>query len=153
MSMARYTLYSGSMAGLACLAALAIAARYEGRNVVQPINATSHWIYGETAATVARPDPRRTGLGVLTNIGASFFWAVPFSLWLKAGNPRHPLSLVCAASAISAFAAFFDYRVVPKRLRPGWERAVSWCSVWATFAAMGAGMALGGWAAQKRRPF
>lgn len=151
MGVTRYALYSGSMAGLACVAALALAARCERRSAFQPINASSHWIYGETAASVARFDPRRTGLGVVTNVGACFFWAFPLSLWLTAGPPRHPLNLLCSASALSAFAAFFDYRVVPKRLRPGWELAISRRSIAAVFAAIAGGMAAGAWTAQKER--
>ncbi|WP_274423174.1 hypothetical protein [Chelativorans sp. YIM 93263] len=151
MGMARYAFYSGSMAGIACVAALAIAARCEGRSAFQPMNATSHWIYGETAASVTRFDPRRTGVGVITNIAACFFWALPLSLWLKAGPRRHPLHLLSTASALSAFAAFFDYRVVPKRLRPGWERAISRRSIAAVFGAIAGGMAAGSWVAQRRR--
>lgn len=106
MNALRYTLYSGGMAGLACLATLMIAGRSEGRGALRPINATSHWVYGETAASTTRPELRRTGLGLTTNVAAAIFWAIPFAAWLAGRPPRRPLRLLCEASILSAFAAF-----------------------------------------------
>lgn len=69
MNIARYALYSGTMAGLASLAVLMLAAKVEGKALPQPINATSHWIHGENihgenAGQVTRWNARHTATGL-----------------------------------------------------------------------------------------
>src|SRR3954468_5619449 len=51
----------------------------------------------------------------------------------------------------SAFAAAFDYLVVPRRLSPGWELALSRKAMTGAFAAMALGLATGAAAARMRR--
>ena len=43
-------LVTGTVAGLASAAALALLATTEGKGALRPINATSHWLHGEQAA-------------------------------------------------------------------------------------------------------
>ncbi|WP_309084294.1 hypothetical protein [Chelativorans sp.] len=150
MSTARYALYSGTMAGLASLLAVMASAKSEGRGVLQPVNATSHWLHGDKAGAVANPDIRHTGVGFVTHALSAMFWAVPFAIWLSRRSPRSLPRLIGEASALSAFAALFDYGVVPRRLTPGWELAVSKRAVAGAFVAMALGLAAGAWAAQRR---
>lgn len=151
MSMTRYALYSGAMAGLASLAAVTLAAKGEGKGALQPINATSHWLHGDEAGAVTRADLGHTGTGLFTHAASAMFWAVPFAVWLANRPPRSPSRLLCEASLLSVFAALFDYGVIHRRLTPGWELAVSKRSVASTFVAMAFGLALGAWVAQRER--
>lgn len=122
MNIARYALYSGTMAGLASLAVLMLAAKVEGKALPQPINATSHWIHGENAGQVTRWNARHTATGPVTHFASAMFWAVPFAAWYVWQRPRTFLHGFCGAAVLSAFAAFFGYRVISRPLTPGWER-------------------------------
>lgn len=150
MNIARYALYSGTMAGLASLAVLMLAAKAEGRALPQPINATSHWIHGDSAGHVTRWNARYTATGLATHFASAMFWAVPFAAWYVWQRPRMFLHAFCGASVLSAFAAFFDYRVISRRLTPGWELTVSNMSVAAAFASIALGLATGAWMARPK---
>jgi hypothetical protein len=150
MSTARYALYSGTLAGLASLLTVMAQARGEGRGVFQPVNATSHWLHGDRAGSVRRADLQHTGVGLVTHAASALFWALPFAFWLSRREPRSLPRLFCEASALSAFAALFDYGVIPRRLSPGWELAVSRRAVAGAFAALALGLTAGAWLAQRR---
>ena len=121
----RSAVVSGSYAGLGSAAALAVAARAEGKPAVQPINATSHWLNGEAAGSYAGVDRAHTAGGFLTNHLASIFWAVFFEAWRSSRRPVGPLPMLRDALILSAVAAVVDYRATPKRFTPGWEYVLS----------------------------
>lgn len=115
-------LLSGSAVSLATSLVLSLLARAEGRSGVQPVNSTSHWYWGEAAARSRRIDASHTLVGFATHHGASLFWAAVYEMLRR----RHPNRAALGdAAAVSAVAAFVDYLVVPRRLTPGWEKAVS----------------------------
>src|SRR3954470_12433817 len=60
-------LISGATASVASTAALALLAKAEGKSPLQPTNATSHWLHGESAGHVRRADLAHTGVGYLTH--------------------------------------------------------------------------------------
>jgi hypothetical protein len=134
---------TGTVASVVSSAALAMLARLEGKSAVQPLNATSHWPYGEHAGKVRQADLRHSATGFATHHGASIFWATVFETLLQ-GKQRTPSDILKCAALVSALAAAVDYGVVPKRLTPGWEEAISKPSIAAGFAAMALGLALGG---------
>lgn len=152
MTIARYVICCGTAAGFATLAAMTVSARGAGKHPLQPVNATSHWLHGEKAAAVRRADLAHTGPALITHFASCAFWALPFARWLVSRPPRSPLHMLGEASLLSAFAAAFDYGVVPKRLTPGWELALPGRAVAAIFAAMAVGLAAGGLAAQDKHP-
>jgi hypothetical protein len=123
-------------------AALAVAARWEGRGALQPVNATSHWLNGDAAGAVAAADLRHTGVGFATHAAATLFWATLFEAWLGR-RPRSRLRLGAEAAAMSALAALVDYRATPKRFTPGWELVLSRRSMAFAYAGMAAGLAAG----------
>jgi hypothetical protein len=133
---------TGTIASLVSSTALAMLAKLEGKSAVQPINATSHWLHGEDAAKVREADLRHTAIGYATHHGASIFWATLFEALLR--DKRTPSDIVKCAALVSGLAAAVDYGIVPKRLTPGWEEAISKPSMAAGFAAMALGLALGG---------
>ena len=121
----RAALVSGSCAGLGSAAALAVAARAEGKAAVRPINATSHWRNGDAAGTYGGIDGAHTAVGVLTNQAASIFWALFFEAWRAWRGPARPLPMLRDAMILSVVAAAVDYGATPKRFTPGWELVLS----------------------------
>jgi hypothetical protein len=141
-------LLTGTTASIVSAAALALLAKAEGKSAVQPINATSHWLHGDNAAEFARLDTRHTLLGYGTHNASAVFWALPFATWLAFRRPRTPAQLLGDASVVAAIAAMVDYGITPKRLTPGWELVLPKRSMFAAFAVLAIGLALGARAAQ-----
>jgi hypothetical protein len=143
-SIMRRALISGSIAGVASTAALLVLSRLEGRRALQPVTATAHWLYGERAAAPTGMDGRRTLIGYATNHAAAVFWALLFEAARSRRGRDDLVGTATTAAGVSAFAAAFDYGIVPRRLTPGWELAVSKGSVAAAFVALAAGLTVGG---------
>lgn len=149
MQLLRYALFCGAGAALASSAALIISARLERRGAWAAVNASSRWLWGEEAGTHDEADLRHTLVGGATNIGASFFWGALFGAFLSSRPPRRPVAMVRDASMAGVIAGLVDYGLVPKRLTPGWELALSKRSVMIAMAALALGLAGGGLVAQE----
>jgi len=121
----RGTIVSGSCAGLGSSAALALAARLEGKAALRPVNASSHWRSGPDAASCEALDVEHTLVGFTTNFVASLFWAVFFAGWQARRNSATATAVLRDALVMSAVAAAVDYGATPKRFTPGWELALS----------------------------
>ena len=141
-------LVTGTAASIASTAALALLARAEGKSAVQPTNATSHWLHGDSAASYREPDVAHTLVGYATHHASALFWALPFEVWLAARPPRITAELLRDACVMSAIAAAIDYGVTPRRLTPGWELVLSKRSMAATFGVMALGLAAGAFIAR-----
>ena len=89
-------LLTGTVACLASAAALALLARAEGKDALQPINATSHWLHGEKAAACDGLDARHTLIGFATHCASAVFWALPFEFWRARRRPT-------AAGALASY--------------------------------------------------
>ncbi|WP_209427775.1 hypothetical protein [Pararhodobacter sp. SW119] len=145
------TLLCGAGAGLASVAAIALLAKIEGRPVLGPVNASSHWLWGDDGVAMAAKDGRadlaHTAIGGATNIGAGLFWGAIFG---ALRNPDHnaPGQLVRDGALLGAAAGVLDYGLLPRRLSPGWELALSGRSVVLAMAAMAMGAVLGDLAAR-----
>jgi hypothetical protein len=135
---------SGTVASLLTVAALAVLARREHRAAVQPVNATSHWLHGETAGLVRDADIAHTGLGYATHHAPAVFWALPFEVWLAARPPGRARDVLRDASMVATIAAVVDYALVPRRLTPGWEAVLSKRAIGVTYVVMALGLAAGG---------
>ena len=136
-------LVTGTVASLASTAALALLAKGEGKDALQPTNATSHWLHGDEAARHDELDVAHTAIGYGTHNASAVFWALPFEAWLAARPPRSSFELLRDACAMSAIAAAVDYGATPKRFTPGWELVLSKRSVLATYGALALGLAGG----------
>jgi hypothetical protein len=134
---------TGTVANLAATGTLGLLARLEGQDPLQPINATSHWLHGPQAGRTRRVDLEHTGVGYATNHAAAVFWALPFTWWLARHPRRSGAEIAAGAAATAAVAAVVDYGLVPRRLTPGWEHAVSSRSVATAFGALALGLAAG----------
>lgn len=149
--MLRYLLFCGVSAAVGSYAAVAAASKLEGKGALRPANATSHWMHGPEAGRRDDADLSHTLVGGITHVASAFFWALPFAVRLAHRPPREARTLFRDAALLSAFAAAFDYLVVPKRLTPGWEHALSQKSVGAGFVGLGLGLASGGLLAELDR--
>ena len=152
ITLLRRALLSGTAASATSTAALALVARLEGKGALQPVNATSHWLNGEAAASITHADPAHTGVGYLTHHAATLFWATLFERAIARRRPLGVLPMLGSALAMSAVAAVVDYRATPKRFTPGWEFVLSRRAMAAAYAAMAVGLAAGALAAQQRMP-
>jgi hypothetical protein len=56
-------LVTGTVASVVSTAALALVAKAEGKDALQPTNATSHWLHGDEAARHEELDAAHTLLG------------------------------------------------------------------------------------------
>jgi|1185.fasta_scaffold1099279_1 hypothetical protein len=143
------SIVTSGVASAATAAALMLLGRYEKRGALAPLNASSHWVYGDRAAQ-RHADLARTGLGIATHHLAAMFWSVVMEAAL--GRKARTLPELALGGALTAsFAAAFDYLVVPRRLSPGWELALTRKAITGAFAAMALGLATGAAAARMRR--
>lgn len=150
MTLLRTILLSSGLASAGSALALSMAAQREGKLPWQPVNATSHWLHGDRDAPVRDIDAEHTLVGLVTHVLSSAFWAVPFSLWATGRPDRTPAELVAGGLATAGFASGFDYGVMPRRVSPGWELALSREGVGAGFLGLALGLALGAWLAQEQ---
>jgi len=135
---------SGSLASVLSTCVLAAAGARQAGSAVAPINATSHWLWGEESLHAQRPTLRHTLIGYLTQHAASIFWATLYSrLYGHRDVAKQLPQAVAGGIATSAVAYFVDYQLIPKRLTPGYEHRVSTGAMVAIYGALAAGFALG----------
>lgn len=141
----RAAVLSGTVASVASTVALIVcSARDQGRPAAA-LNGPSQWLWGKRALRAKRATLRHTAVGYVIHHASSIFWATLHE-WTF-GNVRPParksIPLVCAQAAATTAAAYVvDYYVTPRRLRPGFEKHLEPRSMFAVYAAFGAGLAL-----------
>lgn len=147
----RQALVAGSLAALLSLAALGTAGRRENRSAAAPINAVSHWYWGDEALHRQQADLAHTATGLVTHHAASVFWAGLFA-WVARDRPalRTPKGVVLGSIATSALACFVDFQLTPKRFTPGYEHRLSRTALAGTYALFAVGLAVGALAVQAR---
>ena len=148
MSQSRYMLFCGAGAALASLAAVTVLARAEGRPPLGPVNASSHWLWGDEAARHGEADLAHSAIGGATNVGAGMFWGALFGAHLHHSRSA-PAEIVRDGAVLGALAGLLDYGLLPRRLTPGWELVLSGRSVVLSMAAMAAGAVAGGLLARR----
>ena len=142
---------SGTLASVLSAAALVYGGRADTGSPWAALNAPSHWFWGREALRRDGASWRHTAIGALTHHASSVFWAVGYE-WLRARQKRpHAAGAIASAAAVTALAAVVDLKVVPERLTPGFERRLSRRNLAWTYVSFGAGLALAGLLAQRRR--
>lgn len=142
---------AGTFASVLSAAVLAEASRRETGSPFACLNATSHWIWGDEAAKHQSPSIRYTVNGYLIHHAASCFWGVLYERGLGKQADHLPApAKIAAGLAAAGFACLVDYRVVPRRLSPGFELRLSKRSIAAGYLAFGLGLALAGMARAER---
>jgi hypothetical protein len=108
-----------------------------------PTNATSHWLWGDIESfNSLEPTVRHTAVGYATHHASALMWALFYERWI-AEEAERTSTIVLGAAALTALAAFVDYRLTPKRLTPGFEAHLSRTGMLGVFAAIGVGLAAG----------
>jgi hypothetical protein len=120
----RAAVVSGGVASLVSLAGLALFGRAETGRAFGPVNAPSHWLWGDVALRNDGASFRYTAIGVVVHHLSSMFWgAVHAGVFGVLRQP--PPALLRDAALTTAFAAWVDLRLVPRRLGPGFEGRLS----------------------------
>jgi hypothetical protein len=144
--------WPGIVAGLLSAAALAWRGKVENASVSAPINAPSHWIWGERAVWRNRPSMRFTLTGFAIHQLASVFWGVVYARTAPPAVARaaaaapalqHAMAVSSLAAGVTALAAAVDLAVVPDRLTPGFQRRLSTRSLWYVYGAFALGLTIG----------
>jgi hypothetical protein len=134
MSLIERALISGTVAAAAVTLVVSLAGRRMSGSAPAPLNATSHFLWGERAGRQDGYSLKYTGTGFAANYGASVFWA----LFYEALSGRLPP--LARGAAVSALAYVTDYHVVPKRLTPGFELRLPAGALAAAYAALALGL-------------
>ena len=135
---------AGATASLTTAAVLYLRGRAEQGSGAGPLNAVSHIVYGDEAMKRDAVSRKYTLTGLALNSAAVTAWAAVHQLLLgRRRFVRRPPRSLLGALAVSALAYGVDSYVVPRRLRPGFERRLSKGSLLAVYAALAVTLSLG----------
>lgn len=138
------SLLSGITATLGTTAGSAILGKVEKGHAAAPLNATSHIVWDEEAFSQNDVSVRYTLVGAALNAGAMFGWAALQELalgrWVRSG-PAGRAAISGVVTSAVAYAT--DYRLVPERLTPGFERRLSKPALAATYGILAVCLAFG----------
>jgi hypothetical protein len=139
----REGLVSGSIASLLSAACLALAG--ERRSVpAAPVNAVSHWIFGDRSLREDDASLRYTVTGYLIHHLASIFWGVLHAkAWGAHPRAKKPIPAIAGAVAAAGVASFVDYQMTPQRLTPGFEHRLGKPEMVHVYACFALGLAIG----------
>lgn len=145
---AQNVLITGAVTTAATTAAALLVARWETGSAAAGLNATSHIIWGDEATKVDGFVPKYTLVGGLLNAGAMLAWSV-----LHETLPRQRSSLGALTKGVltSGVAYLTDYRIVPARLTPGFEKRFSERGMAWMYGVLGVAFALGGALVSRQR--
>ena len=104
-----------------------------------PFNAVAHMLFGDKAAGVDGFAPKESLSGLGLHAGALTAWGALYQA--AAGKVPFPQSLATGALA-SALIWAFDYKIVPERLRPGFEKRLGPESVLAVYTLLALSLGL-----------
>ncbi len=133
---------SGTVASVLSTLTLAALGHVKSGSALAPINAVSHWYWGDRAARQDDASVKYTLPGYLTHHGASVFWAVVFERLFGRRARKDPGTALATGMTVATLAATVDYTITPKRLTPGYEKRLPVPSLVVVYAAFGLGLAL-----------
>jgi hypothetical protein len=135
---------AGSLASVLSAAALLAAGQRRLRRPAAPVNAISHWAWGDAALHVDRPTVRHTVLGYLIHHAASIFWStLHVRTWGRPSPQRDVKTVAVQAAATAAVACCVDYKLTPRRFTPGFEHRLTKPQLALVYAMFAVGLALG----------
>jgi hypothetical protein len=141
---------AGTVASVLSTAVLAAVGRRQAKSAAAPVNAASHWLWGDESLRQDRATWRHTLTGALTQHAAAVLWATLYAALY--GHRREAKQLpqaVAGGIATSATAYVIDYTITPKRFTPGYEHRLDGKGMLAVYAALAAGFAIGALALAK----
>lgn len=141
---------SGSLASLLSAAYLAYAGHKRGHPAA-PVNAVSHWFFGDRPLREDDPSLLYTATGYATHHAAAVFWGVLHAkAWGTRPEAKKPLAAAAGAVAAAGVACFVDYKLTPKRLTPGFEHRLARPEMTTVYAFFALGLMAGSLLMKKR---
>jgi hypothetical protein len=147
---------TGFSASVASTLALGMLGTLEAKSALQPINAISHWIWGDNAYKQTGFSLRYTVTGYAIHHASSTFWAMIYekihehrqdkqennstTSYQALSESKSP-TIAYKALKMAALAAYTDYQLTPRRLRPGYEVCLSKPGLTLVYLAFAAGLA------------
>lgn len=139
------TLCTGVLATLTTTVAAAICGKKETGSALAPVNAVSHIMWADEAVTHDDASMRYTAIGLALNSAAVMSWAVVFEMLFGGARKDGDVAgALLGGVCVSCLAYITDYHLVPERLTPGFEKRLSNSSLFFIYAALAAGLGLGG---------
>jgi hypothetical protein len=134
---------SGSLASLTSAAYLVWAGRKRSQPAA-PVNAVSHWFFGDTALRRDEAHPVYTVVGYLVHHAASVFWGVLHArAWGIRPEAKRPLPAAAGAAVAAGVACFVDFELTPSRLTPGFEHRLAQPEMARVYACFAVGLMVG----------
>ena len=138
---------SGSSASVLSGIALSVCSKLEEGSAAGALNGPSQWVWGEHEAYTRRATLKHTLVGYAIHHAMSIAWAVWYEHLFgrrreRERSPTWALGMAAEVSTTALVAYFVDYFVAPKRLRPGFKKHLGNASIFASYAAFGAGLAI-----------
>ena len=141
---------AGSAASLLSAAYLAWRGWKRGETAA-PVNAVSHWFFGDRALREDEPSLLYTVTGYLTHHAASVLWGVLHAkAWGARQEAKKPLPAAAGAVAAASVACFVDYQLTPKRLTPGFEHRLGRPEMANVYACFAVGLMIGSMLMRRR---
>lgn len=136
---------SGSLASLTSTLVLLLLGERENGRPLGPVNAPSHWVWGERALRQDGASARYTATGFAIHHLASLLWGGLHERYSPCRQRRDaPARLVLRdAAVVTTLAAAVDLKLVAPRLAPGFERRLSPPAVFCVYGAFALGLVAG----------
>ncbi|MDQ2640985.1 MAG: hypothetical protein M3Y79_10470 [Pseudomonadota bacterium] len=139
-------LFPGTVAALLSSLVIVACGRLERRRGLATHNGPAQWVHGTGAGYRRDVTLSHTLLGFLIHHASSCWWAFVQQRVFAKRAPGTPFSVHAAeAGAVALAANLVDYKLMPERLQPGFEKHISRKSLAAAYVAFGVGLALAGW--------
>lgn len=140
-------LASGSNASVLSGAMLSLCSKLEEGSAAGALNGPSQWVWGQREAYRRDATIKHTLVGYAIHHATSIFWASFYEHLFGRSRDRELEQvsvgqIVAEAAATTAVAYFVDYYVTPKRFRPGFKKHLGPRSIFASYAAFAAGLAV-----------
>lgn len=143
---------SGTLSSLLSVVMLAVRGKRDAGTAVGPLNAPSHWLFGEEALRADGLSWRHTLTGLAIHQASSMLWGLMYDqIFGKKRKNNSAAGLAAGAIGLTAAAALVDLKLVPSRLTPGFEHRLSRKSLVLTYGAFAAGLAITGILLSRRR--
>jgi hypothetical protein len=131
----------GSGASVLSAVVLALCSKRDQNSFAGGLNGPSQWLWGEREAYTRRATLRHTLLGYLIHHATSTFWAALYAAVFRNARAKSVPRVLAEAAGTTAAAYVVDYKLTPKRLRPGFEKHIGPKSMVAVYAAFALGLA------------
>jgi hypothetical protein len=131
----------GTGASMLSAAVLALYSKHDQNSFAGGMNGPSQWLWGEREAYTREASLKHTLVGYLIHHATSTFWAALYAAAFRNARDKSVSRVLVEAASASAAAYVVDYKLTPKRLRPGFEKHVSGKSMVTVYAAFALGLA------------